>query len=279
MQSKHRNGARNVMLELTGVSHAYVGAHGARLAVEGFNLAIGAGEFVTLVGPSGCGKTTVLNLLAGLFPPSRGRVLLSGKPVTGPSAKIGYMLQQDYLFPWRTIRDNVLVGFDIAGKRSAEAAAAADGLLAELGLPDSGGRYPHELSGGMRQRAALARTLVAGPDVLLLDEPFSALDMTIKLQLEDLVWETLRRLGKTAVLVTHDLAEAAAMSERVVVLAADPGRIADVVDVPAEIRRLKPTEARKAEGFHALFERLWKGNGLSGSEGGGDVGDGEGSRQ
>ena len=131
----------------------------------------------------------------------------------------------------------------------------------------------------MRQRAALARTLVAGPDVLLLDEPFSALDMTIKLQLEDLVWETLRRLGKTAVLVTHDLAEAAAMSERVVVLAADPGRIADVVDVPAEIRRLKPTEARKAEGFHALFERLWKGNGLSGSEGGGDVGDGEGSRQ
>ncbi|EXX89778.1 spermidine/putrescine ABC transporter ATP-binding protein [Paenibacillus darwinianus] len=277
MLSKDRNGERNVTLELTGVSHAYVGVRGARLALEGLNLAVGTGEFVSLVGPSGCGKTTVLSLLAGLFPPSRGRVLLSGQPVRGPSARIGYMLQQDYLFPWRTIRDNVLIGFDIAGNRNAGASEAADALLAELGLPDAGGRYPHELSGGMRQRAALARTLIAGPDVLLLDEPFSALDMTIKLQLEDLVWETLRKLGKTAVLVTHDLAEAAAMSERVVVLVADPGTIADVVDVPAELRRLKPTEARKAQGFNALFDRLWKriGRDGGGAEEGGGVGDGE----
>src|SRR5690606_26194762 len=123
-----------------------------------------------------------------------------------------YMLQQDYLFPWRTIRDNALIGREIAGTRSTDATRHVEELLDELGLAGTAGRYPHELSGGMRQRAALVRTLATEPDVLLLDEPFSALDMHIKLQLEDLVWETLRRHGKTAVLVTHDLSEAAAMS-------------------------------------------------------------------
>jgi len=245
------------MLQLQNVSHAYVGHQGARLAIHDVNLSIAGGEFVSLVGPSGCGKTTVLSLLAGLFPPSRGNVLLGGKPVTGPTSRIGYMLQQDYLFPWRTIRDNALIGYEIKGNRTAAATARVEGLLDELGLAGTAGRYPHELSGGMRQRAALVRTLATEPDVLLLDEPFSALDMHIKLQLEDLVWETLRQRGKTAVLVTHDLAEAAAMSDRIVVLAASPGRVHTVFDVPEAVRTAHPTAARKQEGFDKLFDRLW----------------------
>jgi NitT/TauT family transport system ATP-binding protein len=245
------------MLQLNDVSHAYVGNQGARLAVEDVSLAVADGEFVSLVGPSGCGKTTLLSLLAGLFPPSKGSVLLGNKPVNGPTSRIGYMLQQDYLFPWRTILDNALIGYEIAGKRTAAAAVRVEGLLAELGLAGTSGQYPHELSGGMRQRAALVRTLATEPDVLLLDEPFSALDMHIKLQLEDLVWETLHRHNKTAVLVTHDLAEAAAMSDRVVVLGASPGRIHTVFEVPEAIRAARPTEARKQKGFDDLFDRLW----------------------
>jgi len=246
----------DVMLRLSGVSHAYVGPRGATLAVDGLNLDVAAGEFVSLVGPSGCGKTTILNLMAGLLKPSRGTVELAGEPVSGPNPRIGYMLQQDYLFPWRNIRDNALIGFEIAGARGPEAIRRVDRLLAEFGLAGSARRYPHELSGGMRQRAALVRTLVREPDVLLLDEPFSALDLLIRHQLEDLVWETVRGRGVTAVLVTHDLEEAAAMSDRVVILNASPGRIRAVLDVPASIRTRQPSEARWEKEFGPLFHHL-----------------------
>ncbi|ALS27908.1 spermidine/putrescine ABC transporter ATP-binding protein [Paenibacillus sp. 32O-W] len=245
------------MLELIDVSHVYVNDQGASLAVEQLNMAVRPGEFVALVGPSGCGKTTILSLLAGLLFPTRGSVLLAGVPVTGPSPQVGYMLQQDYLFPWRTIRDNAAIGLEIAGRRTKAALEAVDRLLEELGLSGAGGRYPHELSGGMRQRVALARTLATEPEVMLLDEPFSALDLHIKLQLEDLVQETLRRRGKTAVLVTHDLAEAAAMSDRVIVLGKQPGRILRELDIPEELRSASPTEARKQPGFQEVFEELW----------------------
>jgi len=246
----------DVMLRLSGVSHAYVGPAGALLAVDGLNLDVATGEFVSLVGPSGCGKTTILNLMAGLIRPSRGRVEIAGEAVTGPDPRIGYMLQQDYLFPWRNIRDNALIGFEIAGERSPEAERRIDRLLAEFGLAGTARRYPHELSGGMRQRAALVRTLAREPEVLLLDEPFSSLDLLIRLQLEDLVWETVRGRGVTAVLVTHDLEEAAAMSDRVVILEASPGRIRSVLDVPASIRTRLPSEARWDPDFGPLFQRL-----------------------
>jgi NitT/TauT family transport system ATP-binding protein len=246
----------DVMLRLSGVSHAYVGPGGAALAVDGLDLEVAAGEFVSLVGPSGCGKTTILSLMAGLFEPTRGTVELAGERVSGPNPRIGYMLQQDYLFPWRNIRDNALIGFEIAGKRGPDAERRVDGLLAEFGLASAARRYPHELSGGMRQRAALVRTLAREPDVLLLDEPFSALDLLIRLQLEDLVWETVRGRGVTAVLVTHDLEEAAAMSDRVVILDASPGRIRTVLDVPASIRARQPSEARWEPDFGPLFHRL-----------------------
>lgn len=245
------------VLELQQLSHVYVNEKGATLALEGLNLRVKQGEFVSLVGPSGCGKTTVLSLLAGLFAPTKGKVLLGGEPVGGPSPKVGYMLQQDFLFPWRSIRDNAAIGLEIAGRKTPETMKLVDELLGELGLPDSGRRYPHELSGGMRQRVALARTLATEPDVLLLDEPFSALDLHIKLQLEDLVCDTLARRGKTAVLVTHDLAEAAAMSDRVIVLGRNPGHIRCELSMDAELRAHKPMTARKLPSFQAAFERLW----------------------
>jgi len=244
-------------LALQRLSHVYVNDKGASLAVEGIDLSVAQGEFVSLVGPSGCGKTTLLSLLAGLFPPTMGNVWLGGERVSGPSPKVGYMLQQDFLFPWRSIKDNAAIGLEINGTKNRTTMAAVDGWLAELGLDDAGHRYPHELSGGMRQRVALARTLVTEPKVLLLDEPFSALDLHIKLQLEDLVVQTLRKLGKTAVLVTHDLAEAAAMSDRVIVLGRNPGHIRKEITVPAEIRDADPMTARKLPSFQPLFEELW----------------------
>ncbi|MBD2847622.1 ABC transporter ATP-binding protein [Paenibacillus sp. IB182496] len=245
------------MLELKNVSHVYVSAQEASLAVEGLDLQVTPGEFVSLVGPSGCGKTTILSLLAGLLVPSRGQVLIGGEPVHGPSPRVGYMLQQDYLLPWRTIRGNVLLGPELAGRQSRETEEAVERLLHEMGLSGSAARYPHELSGGMRQRAALVRTLITDPEVLLLDEPFSALDMHIKLQLEDLVHHTLRRMRKTALLVTHDLAEAAAMSDRVVLLGSRPGRIRHIFDIPAELRALPPMQARREPGFQDIFEAIW----------------------
>lgn len=247
----------DTLLELRNVTHVYVGDQGASMAVESLSLSIGRGEFVSLVGPSGCGKTTVLSLLAGLLSPTKGTVLAGGEPVARPSSKIGYMLQQDFLFPWRTILENAAIGLTLGGDRSASSLGAVRTLLAELGLAGTETKMPYELSGGMRQRVALARTLATEPDVLLLDEPFSALDMHIKLQLEDLVHETLAARGKTAVLVTHDLAEAAAMSDRVIVLAPNPGRIHAVFDIPETVRALAPTEARRLPEFQQVFDSLW----------------------
>jgi NitT/TauT family transport system ATP-binding protein len=259
------------VLELQDVSHVYVNESGTTLAVEGLNLAVAAGEFVSLVGPSGCGKTTVLSLLAGLLLPTEGTVTACGEPVRRPSPKIGYMLQQDYLLPWRTILNNALLGLEISGRKTEASIAFTRSLLHELGLGGLENRMPGELSGGMRQRAALVRTLATEPDVLLLDEPFSALDLQIKLQLEDLVQSTLRALNKTAVLVTHDLNEAAAMSDRVVVLGRNPGHIRAVYNVPAQIRNALPTAARKLPEFQSMFDLIW--GALEDSRAKGDAGD------
>lgn len=246
------------MLELRKVSHVYVNDQAASLAVEAIDLAVMQGEFVSLVGPSGCGKTTLLSLLAGLLLPTEGKVLLRGENLPAPTMKIGYMLQQDYLFPWRTIAENALLGLEVAKQRSTADRQRMEQLLEEMGLGGTADRYPHELSGGMRQRVALVRTLMAAPEVLLLDEPFSALDMHIKLQLEDLVQETLRKRRKTAVLVTHDLAEAAAMSDRVILLGSRPGRVRQIFDIPYDIRKLPPTEARRSVGFQDIFDAIWE---------------------
>ncbi|WP_438445737.1 ABC transporter ATP-binding protein [Gorillibacterium sp. sgz5001074] len=245
-------------VRLSGVTQVYVTPQGASLAVENIDFTLLPGEFVSLVGPSGCGKTTLLSIIAGLIRPTAGLVEVGGVPVVAPSMKVGYMLQQDYLFPWRTIRDNALLGLELTGRLHDSSKAYTMHLLEEMGLSGAADRYPSQLSGGMRQRVALVRTLATEPDILLLDEPFSALDYQTKLQLEDLVSETLAKHKKTAVLVTHDISEAVAMSDRVVILDRNPGRVRKELIIPDEIRRLSPFDAREAPGFHPLFREIWE---------------------
>lgn len=254
------------VVELKEITHAYLGDREANLAIEDLNLTVGKGEFISLVGPSGCGKTTILSIIAGLLQPSRGEVLLSGRPVTGPSPEVGYMLQQDYLFPWRTIQDNVLLGLELTGRLTGSSRAQSLRLLADMGLEGKEKAYPAQLSGGMRQRVALVRTLATDPGLLLLDEPFSALDYQIKLQLEDLVSETLLRRGTTAILVTHDLSEAIAVSSRVILLQRNPGRVRKVFHVPEAIRSTPPLYARDLPGFAELFHEIWKEMELAGRD-------------
>ncbi|MFH5184634.1 ABC transporter ATP-binding protein [Paenibacillus sp. TAB 01] len=245
------------VVEVDNLSHVYVNERGAFLALEHIRLNVRQGEFLSLIGPSGCGKTTLLSLISGLLTPSAGTVRVSGEEIKQPSSKVGYMLQQDYLFPWLTIYDNASIGLELMAKRNEASRKLVLELLEDMGLGDVADQYPHQLSGGMRQRVALVRTLAVEPDILLLDEPFSALDYQTKLQLEDLVSITLKSRGKTAILVTHDITEAIAMSDRIVVLQPHPGRILTTVEVPSAIREALPLKAREAGGFHDLFHRLW----------------------
>jgi len=254
------------VVQMKGITHAYLGDREASLAVEDLNLSIGKGEFVSLVGPSGCGKTTLLSIVAGLLRPSQGEVLLNGRPVAGPSPEVGYMLQQDYLFPWRNILDNAVLGLELTGRLNEETREKTLGLLVDMGLEGTGSQYPSQLSGGMRQRVALVRTLATDPHLLLLDEPFSALDYQIKLQLEDLVSETLRRRGTTAILVTHDLSEAIAVSSTVILLERNPGRIRKIFPVPDDIREAPPLHARNQAGFAGLFNEIWREMELAGGK-------------
>ncbi|MBW4080378.1 ABC transporter ATP-binding protein [Paenibacillus sp. S150] len=255
------------IVQLKEVTHAYLGDREASLAIENFSLNVEAGEFVSLVGPSGCGKTTLLSIIAGLLQPSRGEVSVNGHEISGPSPEVGYMLQQDYLFPWRTILDNALLGLELTGSLNEGTRKKTVELLEEMGLAGKEQAYPAQLSGGMRQRVALVRTLATDPGLLLLDEPFSALDYQIKLQLEDLVSETLRSRGTTAILVTHDLSEAIAVSSRVILLQPNPGKIRKIFTVPDVIRRTPPLYARDLPGFAELFHEVWKEMELAGRDG------------
>jgi NitT/TauT family transport system ATP-binding protein len=203
-------------------------------ALAPVDLVIEAGEFVTIVGPSGCGKSTLLNLLSGLSEPSSGRTLFDGREITGVDRRIGYVTQQDNLFPWRTLRDNVAFPLELAGVSLKERQARADEWLAKVGLAGFGAAYPHELSGGMRQRGNIIRTLIYEPAIILMDEPFGPLDAQTRLTLQALllrIWETTR---PTVLFVTHDLVEAIALADRVLLMSARPGRILrdDRVDIP-----------------------------------------------
>jgi NitT/TauT family transport system ATP-binding protein len=213
-------------LEFRNVTKRFAGQRGgAVVAVEGVSLAVGDGEVVSLIGPSGCGKSTLLNMGAGLDPPSAGEVHVDGERVSGPSRHVAFMLQKDLLLPWRTIVENVELGQEIQSVPRRERRQRALELLAKCRLPDFVDHYPHQLSGGMRQRAALARTLAVDPSVLLLDEPFSALDAQTKMVLQQDLGRTLADTAKTALFITHDLVEAVALSDRILVMSPRPGRI------------------------------------------------------
>lgn len=245
-------------LKVDGVHHTYFTKKTAVTALSDVSLEVEEGEFVSFLGPSGCGKTTLLSIIAGLFEPTEGAVTLEGKRVEAAENEIGYMLQQDYLFPWKTIEENILLGLKIGNSLIPDKRAYALALLEKMGLKGVESQFPKQLSGGMRQRVALVRTLATEPKLLMLDEPFSALDYQTKLKLEDLVSSTLKSFGKTAILVTHDIGEAIAMSDRVFLFSANPGQLHKTFIIPKELRHETPFNARSHEVFPAIFQTIWK---------------------
>jgi NitT/TauT family transport system ATP-binding protein len=248
-------------VELRKVGLRYFGPDGETEALKDISIAVAPGEFVAVIGPSGCGKSTLLSLISGLVAPTEGAVLIDGKPVTGPNRKVGYMLQQDYLFEWRTILENALLGAEIQGLPMAKARERAAQLLTRYGLGQFLNPLPRQLSGGMRQRVALARTLCTQPDIVLLDEPFSALDSQTRLALADEITEILRREAKTVILITHDIGEAVSMAERVIVLSRRPGQVkSDHAIRFAAGNGGRPTTmvARDAPEFQDYFKTLWQ---------------------
>jgi NitT/TauT family transport system ATP-binding protein len=248
-------------VELLDVNLRYFSQEGETEALKDISLSIAPGEFVAIIGQSGCGKSTLLSLISGILKPTDGAVLVDGRPVTGPSRKVGYMLQQDYLFEWRTILENTVLGAEIQGANMGKARERAKQLLTKYGLGQFLNHLPRQLSGGMRQRVALARTLCTEPDIVLLDEPFAALDSQTRLALADEVTEILRREGKTAILVTHDIGEAISMSERVIVLSRRPGRVKSEHAIrfdSADGSRPAPFAARNAPEFNGYFNTLWQ---------------------
>jgi NitT/TauT family transport system ATP-binding protein len=245
-------------LQLKSVGQTYFSKSSATTALEDITFTVNEGEFISVLGPSGCGKSTLLSIIAGLLLPTTGSVMVSNQLVTKPHPKIGYMLQQDYLFPWKTIEDNIKLGLKLGNQHNNENIQAAMRLLKEIGLGHTVNKYPQELSGGMRQRVALVRTLATQPKMLLLDEPFSALDYQTKLKLEDLVSSTLKDHGKTAILVTHDIGEAIAMSDSVILLSSNPGRIFRTFKIPETLKGLLPFEARQHPDFSATFQQIWE---------------------
>ena len=231
---------------------------GRYTAVESTSLSVGAGEFVSVVGPTGCGKSTLLNVAAGLLAPTAGQVQVFGVPLQGTNRRAGYMFQADALMPWRSTLQNVMVGLEYRGIPPAQARSQAQAWLERVGLGGFGDRYPHQLSGGMRKRTALAQVLALDPDIILMDEPFSALDIQTRQLMENEVLALWARKRKAVLFITHDLDEAIAMSDRVVVLSAGPatrpiGEFA--IDLP---RPRDVAEVRGDERFVALHTRIWE---------------------
>jgi NitT/TauT family transport system ATP-binding protein len=227
-------------------------------AIRQVDFTVAPGEFVAIVGPSGCGKSTLLSLVAGLIRPTAGRVLVDGEEVCGTSTKMGYMLQQDYLFEWRTILSNCLLGPEVRGGDRATAARVATDLLTQYGLGDFLRHYPRHLSGGMRQRAALVRTLVTRPEVLLLDEPFSALDYQTRLTVANDIGSILRREGQTVILVTHDISEAVSLADRVLVMSRRPATIKSEHRITFAAPDLTPKTRRAQPEFRQHFNAIWE---------------------
>jgi NitT/TauT family transport system ATP-binding protein len=225
--------------------------------VSDVSVAVAPGEFVSVVGPTGCGKSTLLNVAAGLLEPSAGRVAVFGQPLVGINTRAGYMFQTEALMPWRTARANVTAGLEFRGATASAAGARADEWLKRVGLGGFGDRYPHQLSGGMRKRTSLAQTLVLDPDIILMDEPFSALDIQTQQLMENEVLDLWAAKKKAVLFITHDLDEAIAMSDRVVVLSAGPAShpIGEfVIDLP---RPRDVAEVRVAPRFIDLHKAIW----------------------
>ena len=246
-----------MMIDLQHVALTYQSPDGEVEALRDISFQMEEGEFVSIVGPSGCGKSTLLSLIAGLERPTAGSILVDGEAVRAPTPKAGFMPQQDQLFPWQTIWGNVTLGLAIRQGNTPEAQSRVRELLARYGLTDFSEKLPGQLSGGMRQRCALIRTLAADPKILLLDESFSALDYQTRLSVSADICRIIRQERKTALLVTHDISEAISMSDRVVVLSHRPAVIRAIHDL-APLRGLSPMERRDSEAFRGFFNLIWK---------------------
>jgi len=247
-------------LDLQGVACTFTAKHDPKqryTAVQNVNLTVGAGEFVSVVGPTGCGKSTLLNVGAGLLTPSTGAVKVFGEPLTGINRRAGYMFQAESLMPWRTALGNVMAGLEFRGVPTSQAQAQSEDWLRRVGLGAFGDRYPHQMSGGMRKRVSLAQTLVLDPDIILMDEPFSALDIQTRQLMENELLALWQAKKKAVLFITHDLDEAIAMSDRVVVMSAGPGshligEFAIDIDRPRDVAEVKMTPR-----FIELHKAIW----------------------
>jgi NitT/TauT family transport system ATP-binding protein len=225
-------------------------------ALEDITLDVRPGEFLALVGPSGCGKSTLLDLLGGLTSPTSGRILLDGRPIEGPARDRGIVFQQYALFPWRTAAQNVEFGLDIAGLKAKQRREIARHYLDLVGLTAFAERYPHELSGGMKQRVAIARSLAYDPEVLLMDEPFAALDAQTRETLQGELLRIWRATGKTIIFITHGIDEAVVLGQRVAVMTSRPGRIKHVVEIPEALRN-ETEDVRSLPEFGPVRHEVW----------------------
>ena len=244
----------NLILSLRDVSRDFFTRGRVVQAMAGVSLDVGAGEFLTIVGPSGCGKSTLPNIVSGLLPPSSGTVLYKGTPVRGVNTEIGYVTQADNLYPWRTLQENVQFPLEVRGVERGVGGAMA--LIERVGLGGFEDHYPYELSGGMRQRANIIRTLVYDPEVILMDEPFGPLDAQTHLILQDQLLGLCDAARKTIIFITHDLAEAGALADRVVVMTARPGRVKRICPVPLK-RPRDLFHLHDDEQFRVTYDTLW----------------------
>jgi NitT/TauT family transport system ATP-binding protein len=245
------------MLDIRGVAKRFLSRSVLFTALERVNLEVQKGEFLTIVGPSGCGKSTLLNIVSGLMPSSEGEVFYGGSRITRVDRRIGYITQSDNLLPWRTLRDNVAFPLEISGMGAAERYRRAGEWIDRVGLKGFETAYPHELSGGMRQRGNIIRTLVYEPEVILMDEPFGPLDAQTRIQLQDLLLKLWGTSRATVLFITHDLTEAIALADRVLLMSARPGRIVrdDRVNIP---RPRDIFHIHDDSEFRRLYDEIWR---------------------
>lgn len=244
------------ILEFQSISHSYHSLQGEMETLENISFSIEKGEFLSIIGPSGCGKSTLLNIMAGLIKPEKGSVFYQNQDNVKP--RVGYMLQQDQLLEWRTIYKNVILGLEIQNKLTEANLQQVEEMLKKYDLYKFKDKHPAELSGGMRQRAALVRTLALNPEILLLDEPFSALDYQTRLSVSDDIYKIIRNENKTAILVTHDLSEAISLGDKILVLSKRPANVKKIVPIKLNIENKTPFSARSAPEFKDYFNLLWK---------------------
>lgn len=246
------------ILEVKNIGKKYQNKEGEILALKNVNFRVKKGEFVSIIGPSGCGKSTLLSIIAGLEEKTTGEIYIEGEKVNGISSKIGYMLQRDCLLEWRNILSNTMFGLEVKGKRDNVNKEYVLELLKKYNLYEFKDKYPSELSGGMRQRVALIRTLAVKPKILLLDEAFSALDYQTRIMVTNDIYSILRKEKITAIIVTHDISEAISMSDRVLVLSKRPGTIKDIHKINFGIENRTPINCRESPKFSQYFNTLWK---------------------